>query len=81
MDAHHTVEDVAIALGREIDGVLQDRSGLSRFGWAYAPLDRSPQPGRGGPRQAPALLFPAPIPCLKCSASFPAKWCPISSAP
>lgn len=41
VDAHHTVEDAAIALGREIDGILQDRSGLRRFGWAYAPLDEA----------------------------------------
>lgn len=41
VDAHHTVEDVAIALGREIDALLQDRSGLSRFGYAYAPLDEA----------------------------------------
>lgn len=39
VDAHHTVEDVALAFGEEVSRVLGDRSGLTRFGWAYAPLE------------------------------------------
>lgn len=39
VDAHHTVEDTAIALGECVAEVLGDRAGLARFGWAYAPLD------------------------------------------
>jgi imidazoleglycerol phosphate dehydratase HisB len=41
VDDHHTVEDCAIALGRAIDEALGDRSGIARFGHAYAPLDES----------------------------------------
>jgi len=41
VDAHHTVEDVALALGQEMDQVLGGREGIHRFGWAYAPLDES----------------------------------------
>ncbi len=41
VDDHHTVEDCAIALGRAIDEALGDRSGITRFGHAYAPLDES----------------------------------------
>lgn len=41
VDDHHTVEDCAIALGRAIDETLGDRSGITRFGSAYAPLDES----------------------------------------
>lgn len=41
VDDHHTVEDCAIALGRAIDRALGDRSGIQRFGYAYAPLDES----------------------------------------
>ncbi len=41
VDAHHTVEDVALTLGQEMDQVLGDRAGIHRFGWAYAPLDES----------------------------------------
>ncbi len=41
MAAHHSVEDVGIALG---DGLLQalgDRKGIVRFGHAYVPLDEA----------------------------------------
>jgi imidazoleglycerol phosphate dehydratase HisB len=41
VDDHHTVEDCAIVLGRALDEALGDRSGISRFGTAYAPLDES----------------------------------------
>ena len=41
IDDHHTVEDVAIVLGRALDEALGDRSGIARFGHAYAPLDES----------------------------------------
>ena len=41
IDDHHTVEDCAIAIGRAIDQALGDRSGIARFGYAYAPLDES----------------------------------------
>ena len=41
VDDHHTVEDCAIVIGRAIDQALGDRSGIARFGSAYAPLDES----------------------------------------
>lgn len=41
VDDHHTTEDCAIVLGRALDEVLGDRSGITRFGSAYAPLDES----------------------------------------
>lgn len=41
VDDHHTVEDCAIVLGRALDTALGDRSGIARFGHAYAPLDES----------------------------------------
>ena len=41
VDDHHTVEDIAIVLGRALDEVLADRSGITRFGYAYAPLDEA----------------------------------------
>ena len=41
VDDHHTVEDCALALGAAIDEALADRSGIARFGDAYAPLDEA----------------------------------------
>lgn len=41
IDAHHTVEDVGIALGSCLKSALGDRSGISRFGSAFVPLDES----------------------------------------
>lgn len=40
-DDHHTVEDCGIALGRAFLDATGDRSGISRFGYAYAPLDEA----------------------------------------
>ena len=41
IDAHHTVEDIGIALGQAIAKALGDRKGLRRYGHAYIPLDES----------------------------------------
>ncbi|MBD3220218.1 imidazoleglycerol-phosphate dehydratase HisB [bacterium] len=41
VDDHHTAEDCAIVLGQAVDRCLGDRTGLVRFGSAYAPLDEA----------------------------------------
>lgn len=41
VDDHHTVEDCAIVLGRVLQQALGDRSGIDRFGSAFAPLDEA----------------------------------------
>ncbi len=41
MDPHHTVEDVGIVLGMAIKNCLGTRSGIERYGFAYAPLDEA----------------------------------------
>jgi imidazoleglycerol phosphate dehydratase HisB len=41
VDDHHTAEDVAIVLGQLLDAALGDRSGIARYGAAYAPLDEA----------------------------------------
>jgi imidazoleglycerol-phosphate dehydratase len=41
VDAHHTVEDVALVLGSAFAAALGDRAGIVRFGDARVPMDES----------------------------------------
>ena len=41
IDAHHTVEDVGICLGKAIREALGDRVGIRRVGSAYLPMDEA----------------------------------------
>lgn len=41
VDAHHTVEDVAILLGRAFDRALGERRGISRYGSCALPMDEA----------------------------------------
>jgi len=39
--AHHTTEDVGIALGQAIDRALGDRAGIRRYGYMAVPMDEA----------------------------------------
>ena len=41
IDAHHTVEDVGIALGQAFAIAIGDKKGIRRYGHAYVPLDEA----------------------------------------
>lgn len=41
VDAHHTVEDVAICLGQALDKALGDRAGVVRTAHSYVPMDEA----------------------------------------
>jgi imidazoleglycerol-phosphate dehydratase len=41
IDAHHTVEDVAIVFGEALRAALGDKAGIRRFGDAVVPLDEA----------------------------------------
>ncbi|MBQ8655098.1 MAG: imidazoleglycerol-phosphate dehydratase HisB [Clostridia bacterium] len=41
VDAHHTVEDVGICLGKALREALGDRTGIRRAGSAYLPMDEA----------------------------------------
>ncbi len=41
IDAHHTIEDIAICLGKAIDEALDSRAGIQRMGTAYVPMDEA----------------------------------------
>jgi imidazoleglycerol-phosphate dehydratase len=41
IDAHHTVEDIGICLGKCLSEALGDRQGIRRYGYAVVPMDEA----------------------------------------
>ncbi|MDD3183114.1 MAG: imidazoleglycerol-phosphate dehydratase HisB, partial [Alphaproteobacteria bacterium] len=65
VDAHHTIEDCALALGETIKGALGDKKGVARFGFT-APLDES---------VAEVVLDLSGRPFVEINAAWPATPC------
>jgi imidazoleglycerol-phosphate dehydratase len=61
IDAHHTVEDVGLALGDALDRALSDRAGIARFGSAYVPLDEALARSVVDISGRPYLVFESPV--------------------
>jgi len=41
VDTHHTIEDVGIVLGKAFKQAIGDKSGISRIGYSYVPMDEA----------------------------------------
>ena len=41
VDTHHTIEDVGIVLGNAFKQAIGDKSGISRIGYSYVPMDEA----------------------------------------
>lgn len=41
VDTHHTLEDVGIVLGQGLQQLLKEKSGYTRFGTAFVPMDEA----------------------------------------
>ena len=41
IDDHHTVEDIGITIGQAFFEAVGDKKGLTRYGYAYVPLDEA----------------------------------------
>ena len=41
IDGHHTVEDIGITIGQAVASAVGDKTGITRYGYAYVPLDEA----------------------------------------
>lgn len=61
VDLHHTVEDVAICLGKAFKEALGDKGGIVRYGTAYVPMDETLASVSMDISNRPYLVFNVPL--------------------
>jgi imidazoleglycerol-phosphate dehydratase len=60
VDAHHTVEDIGICLGKALSLSLGDRAGIRRYGHAVVPMDEACASVTLDLSQRPFLVYQTP---------------------
>ncbi|MDR2390737.1 MAG: imidazoleglycerol-phosphate dehydratase HisB [Planctomycetota bacterium] len=66
VDAHHTVEDVGICLGKALALALGDKAGIARYGHILLPMDEALVQVAADLSGRPHLEWRAAIPAAKC---------------
>lgn len=74
IDAHHTVEDCALALGTALKEALGDKAGIGRFGFVM-PMDETQARVAVDLSGRPAMTFKGKFPTDHVG-EFPAEMCP-----
>jgi imidazoleglycerol-phosphate dehydratase len=72
VDAHHTVEDTGIVLGRALRKAIGEGAGIARYGHAYVPLNESLGRAVVDICGRPHLEFVADFPTPQCG-DFPVE--------
>ncbi|MDR0314999.1 MAG: imidazoleglycerol-phosphate dehydratase, partial [Oscillospiraceae bacterium] len=62
VDAHHTVEDVGIVLGKALSDALGDKGGITRYGSMFIPMDEAMALSIVDVSGRPFILFSALFP-------------------
>lgn len=74
IDAHHTVEDVGICLGKAFANAIGDAKGITRYGHACVPMDEALAEASIDVSGRPFLVFNADIPKVALN-NFDAELC------
>lgn len=72
IDAHHTVEDTGIALGKALVQAVGDKAGIRRYGQAVVPMDESLASAAIDLSGRPFLVYRAQLPPIQVG-QFPTE--------